>query len=170
VKVVEKQRLFQMDGKFGIMVVSDLGKTPYAKSFDPLVQIMFVENGDRVEYLARWEMVWKNHPFVKSIIQNKTQEEIKELYYKYGQKLIGDLGGQVEEEGDGEGDGDKEGPPEDDFAKPRAIYKIVIIALNVVLLLVIWIQHGRKRGFGISAHGLMTFLVILTFFGLLVFF
>jgi hypothetical protein len=168
VSVIERQRLFQLDGKFVIAVFSDLGKTPYAKCFCPLVQVQYIENGDKVEYLVKFEMIWTSSPFVKGIIQNKTQEEIREIYGKFSQRLVSDLGGSPEADDASVQENEKN--EEDDFAKTRAIYKIVIICLIVILLLVIWVQHGRKRGFGLSMHGLMTFIVICFFFALLVFF
>lgn len=166
IKVIEYQRLFNLNGQYAIHVVSDLGKTPYANCFDPVVQIFFVDNGDKVEYLVKFEMIWSSEPFVKSIIQTKTTDEIREQYISFGQQLVREFGGGA--------DVDEEKTAEqssvDDFGKTRKIYKIVIITLVAILLLVLLFKHRKKYGWGIS-WGLFTKLVFIgMFFVLLIFF
>lgn len=167
IKIVETQRLFQLDGKLAIAVISDLGKTPYAKCFDPMVQIFFVDNGDKVEYMVKFEMFWSSEPFVKNIIQTKTTDEIKGQYTKFGQQLVRELGGS-----DADEDADKQEDEEetDDFTKTRKIYKIVIISLLALLLLIVLLKYGKRFGIRLSAVMLVRVLTIAIFMALLIFF
>jgi hypothetical protein len=73
-------------------------------------------------------------------------------------------GGQ-EEGGEKEGGG-----AEDDFGRTRKIYKSAIIALIVLLLLTIWIRHGRTKGFWPGKRGVFKVMHLLVFFALLIFF
>lgn len=168
IKVSETQRMFHLDGKIAIGIISDLGKTPYADCFDPQVQMFFVDNGDKVEYLVMFEMIWSSEPFVKSIIQSKTTDEIRLFYSSYGKQLIRELGGG--EESEDATKGEEEANNEDDFGKTRKIYKISIICLLVMLVLSITIKYWPRGHFHIGYHGLGKFLALIVFFMLLIFF
>jgi hypothetical protein len=170
IKVIESHRLFTADGRFMIAVVSDLGKTPYCKFFDPQVHWIFVANGDKTEFSVEFEMVWSGEPFVKSIIESKTAEEITSLYKEFSQRLLVIFGGApdtVDEEGTEAKEGESE---EDDFGKTRKTYKIAIIGLIVLLVLTIWIRHGRSKGFWPGTHELLQVLQLGVFFALLILF
>lgn len=132
IKVSECHRLFKIGNKYAIDVFSDLGKTPYADCFDPRVQLHFEENGDKVDFLVKFEMLWSSEPFVKSIIMTKTTTETRDGYIVFGNQLVRELGGSVDE---GPAKSEGEEAQSDDFSKTRMIYKISIISLIVFLLL-----------------------------------
>jgi hypothetical protein len=169
IKMIEKHQLFQWENRFSVRVVSDLGKTPYCKYFDPRCQLCFAANGDKTDFVVKFQVIWSGEPFVKSIIQNKTVTETKAQYAKYLLKLSKEFGGGVEsEDTEAEGQAANEGG-KDEFGKTRKAYKIAIIALIAILLFCIWFKHGRQRGFRMPPRGWMTLLVIHLFFVFLIF-
>jgi hypothetical protein len=168
IKIIEKQQLFQWENRFFIRLVSDLGKTPYCKYFDPRCQLCFTANGDKTDFVVKFQMIWSGEPFVKSIIQHKTVTETKTTYAKYLARLSREFGGSVESE-EIEGTDDNANGGTDDFGKTRKVYKIAIITLITILVFCIWFKHGRQRGFRMARKGWITLLVILLFFVFLIF-
>jgi hypothetical protein len=168
IKMIEKHQLFQWENRFFIRIVSDLGKTPYCKYFDPRCQLRFTADGDKTEFVVKFQMVWSGEPFVKSIIQHKTTTETKAHYAKYLALLSKEFGGGAETE-ETETKDEAAGGGNDDFGKTRKIYKIAIIALIATLLFCIWFKHGRRSGFRMTPRAWMTLLVILLFFVFLIF-
>ena len=167
IKVSETQRLFDLGNKKAIHVISDLGKTPYADCFDPVVQLFFEDAGDKVEFSVKFEMLWSSEPFVKSIIQNKTTDEIRALYTTFGKQLLSEAGASTEE-----GETNEEENAEDDFSKTRKIYKISIIALIILIFITLLIKlrpRGGERMFRLyqilmKTISLAMFMLLLLFF------
>lgn len=162
----ELQRFFDWNKKFGIAVVSDLGDTPFAECFDPQVNLIFEEKNGQVEFLCQLEVVWSKSPAIKSIIQNQTVTSIKEFYSGLGKKLLRMFGSNEEEE-------EKEDEMQkyqDQFAKTRKIYKIVILALLLILFLVSNIKYRNKCVKNLIVHLFVKFIVFAQFILLLIFF
>ncbi|KAK8899763.1 hypothetical protein M9Y10_002085 [Tritrichomonas musculus] len=163
----ELQRLFIINPtKIGISVLSDLGNTPFAECFDPQVELTFEDKGNSVEFICKLDVVWSKNPAIKSIIQNQTVTSIKEFYSCLGKKLLKMFGAEEEED-------QKEDEMEkyqDEFSKTRKIYKIIIIALLVILFLTCNlkyrnnIDHNKFFHFIIKAIVLSQFLLLLIFF------
>lgn len=87
-KASEIHRLFKVDNKEILEIISDLGKTPYASDFTPYVQLIFEPKDNSTIYSAKFEMVWKNEPFfIKRIITSKTTDAFKDFYIKFGDQL-----------------------------------------------------------------------------------
>ncbi|OHT04162.1 hypothetical protein TRFO_06493 [Tritrichomonas foetus] len=169
IKVSETHRLFDLGNKKAIVVISDLGKTPYADCFDPIVQMFFEDNGDKVEFVVKFEMLWSSEPFVKSIIQTKTTDEIRATYTQFGKQLVTELGGSTEE-----AENNEEENAEDDFSKTRKIYKISIIILIIFLLATILFKYfykGKRLQANWQLYQILVKLLMATmFFMLLIFF
>lgn len=168
IKVSETQRLFDLGKGKAIAVISNLGKTPYCECFDPQVQLFFEDNGDKVEFLVKFQMVWSSEPFVKSIIDSKTTTEIRAFYSDMGKQLQRELGGSAEEAENQEDEDEKK--LEDEFSKTRIIYKLAIILLLVILFVCVAFKYKKREGNQHFLFFLWKTSILLTFFVLLVFF
>lgn len=146
IHVIEYQRLFELDGGFGIHVISDLGKTPYADCFDPFVQIIIMDKGETTDLTVNLEIVWSSQPFVKSIIESQTSGNIKELYFKWVKDISKSVG--ADDADTQEDKNENENAGEDKFLKTKMIYKIAIIVLSVILIGLytwrVWPKGGVK--------------------------
>jgi hypothetical protein len=168
VQVIETQRLFEGDGTFAIDVRSDLGKTPYCEFFDPRCQLVFVGRGGETEFAVKFEILWSGQPFVKGIIEQKTVAEARAQWQRFLAKLNEEYE-SVSPAVEASGKEKDEEAEKDTFAKARRIYKIIIIALMVVLLFCFWLKYGRKRGLRPTTPGWATLCVIILFFAFLFF-
>ena len=131
IHVIEYQKLFEIEGGFVIHVSSNLGKTPYADCFDPYIQIISIDKGDKTEVTVNQEIVWKSEPFVKSIVESQTTQQVKEQYNKFFKEITKDLGGGESEEQE---DAEQDNAAEDKFRKTKIIYKVSIIILLFILI------------------------------------
>ena len=131
IHVIEYQRLFEIENGFAIHVISNLGKTPYADCFDPYVQIITLDKGEQTEVTINLEIVWKSEPFVKSIVESQTMQQLKDQYIKFFKDLTKDLGGG---DADEQEDEDQNNAAEDKFHKAKMIYKISIILLLFIFI------------------------------------
>lgn len=87
-KASEIHRLFKVDNKEILEIISDLGKAPYATDFTPYVQLIFEPQEDTTLYSAKFQIVWKNQPFlIKGIIESKTTDAFRDFYVKFGDEL-----------------------------------------------------------------------------------
>ncbi|EAY17906.1 hypothetical protein TVAG_225320 [Trichomonas vaginalis G3] len=161
IHVIEYQRVFELEGGFGIHIISDLGKTPYADCFDPFVQLYFADKGDSTEMTVSMEIVWSSEPFVKSIIENQTTSAIKALYVQFNKDLNKQLGADVAENPADEEDANA---GESKLAKVKIIYKFVIILLSIILLLLFvnrcWPDNGIKLSKALFAK-LLAFVIFI---------
>lgn len=166
VKVSETQHLYDLEKRKAIAVILNLGKTPYADCFDPQIQLVFEDNGDSVEFLAKFQIVWLSHPLVKSIIDNQTTSNIRIFYTSMGKQLLRELSPSVpkkkkkhEEEAIVE-----EKKSEDKFTKICMVYKLSIILLIAVLLFVIWYKYLKIESEQFLFFSISKLFVLIFFF------
>lgn len=166
IKVREIQRLFEFPGKTVMVVVSELGETPYADTFDPLQQIEFYDQGSKVEYKVLFEMFWRSQPTFKNIIATSTEKGIKDTYVQLYKTIVQGLGGNAE---DTDNNNTTESN-EDNFNSTKRIYKIAIIILTLLLIICIMIKKWPENGihFGykpfFSIFSMIIFFVYLFYF------
>ncbi|OHT02397.1 hypothetical protein TRFO_30526 [Tritrichomonas foetus] len=166
VKVIENHHLFISEGKAVICVSTDLGTTPYSDCFDPLIQIFFIDNGESVEYSVKFEIMWSSTPFVKSIIENKTIEEFRNVYSNvFYRQLLKDIAGQdVSNQAKEEEEAPKvERKSDSKFKKIKMMYKLIIIILFLLLFVSIVRYNWPEDGFTWGAKQWYTFVVGLFF-------
>lgn len=168
VKVSETQQLFDREKGKGISVILNLGKTPYADCFDPQVQLVFEDNGDSVEFLAKFQIIWLSQPLVKSIIDNQTTSNIRKFYADMGKQLLRELGASHEKEKEKEKiEEEKMKNSDEKFTKICMVYKIVIILLILVLLFTVWHKYLRRESKGYIFFSLWRTVVLCVFFACL---
>ncbi|KAH0795100.1 hypothetical protein GPJ56_000943 [Histomonas meleagridis] len=168
-KVREIQRFFTFDGKMIISVTSELGKTPYAECFDPLVQVVFVDNGNKTEFSVLFEMFWKSQPTFKNIIQTQTEKGIKDSYEAMIKKIITDLGGDAEG-GEETPENNEENEKSNDMTNVVRIFKVSILLLIVAFLVIVIRKNWPKDGMHLNSHVLFAILSFVLFDALLLYF
>lgn len=166
IHVIEYQRFFELEGGFGIHVLSDLGKTPYADCFDPFVQIVFMDKGESTEMTVSMEIVWSSEPFVKSIVESQTITAVKGLYVQFNKDLSKALGADVAETNEDEAE--EQNAANSKLAKIKIIYKIFIILLSITLVVAFCARNWPEKGFAISIRLISKIVVFAIFILVLV--
>lgn len=165
IKVRETQRQFNFVNKTIIVIVSELGDTPYADSFDPLQQIVFINQGSNVEYKVLFEMLWKKQPSFKSIILTSTENGIKETTIQLYKTIVHGLGGNADDTTENNTE-----ITQDNFNSTKRIYKISIIILTLILFGCMLIKHSPPHSLHFGYHQVFSVTSVILFFVYLFYF
>lgn len=166
IKVAEFQRLFQIDDKrYGMNIESDLGKTPYADCFAPIVQVIYTDKGNSVDIDAKLEIIWSSEPFVKGIILNKTTEEVQSTYQSLTKLYQKAFGSNVDENQESQTSNQNNSNIEN-FRKISIVYKIIIWLLLVTLTIIVLSKFKivHKTNYPIGSLLSLSFFVFLCLF------
>lgn len=163
--VCENWRVFETEGKTIIQLIIDLGTSPYADSFTPIVQVCVSKADDAVELNVNTEIVWKSTPFVKNIIQNTTLDESRGQYEQWYKHICEDILGESGADTDDKGKKSQSTRQEADekFAKAKKIYKIAIIVLLLMCCTSILILNWPDDGISLTIKRIYKLCVALFF-------
>lgn len=88
VQASENHKMYDLGNQYVLVIESDLGKTPYAEDFTPIVHINCEKQDDSVQYTANLEILWHKEPFlVKGIIEKNTIQAFKDFYTQFGNQF-----------------------------------------------------------------------------------
>ncbi|KAH0793035.1 hypothetical protein GPJ56_003086 [Histomonas meleagridis] len=171
--VSEVHKLFHFEDRDIICTFSDLGATPYSAYFDPLVQMIYINNGDSVEFILYYEIVWSESVFVKSIIESKTIAEFNVLYNCWYKQIVKDVCGKDIEQLNADTKPSDQGTPapsKNKFQKYRRYYKITIIILSLMVIFALLRYNWPEDGLKWNAKNIYKILVGLCFVYVMVYY
>lgn len=172
IKIVETQRLFELENQYVLVIELDLGKTPYASCFDPHLHVVFVNNKNTTELNVNFEMIWSSEPFVKAIIDSKTTQETKDQYIAFSKLITKELIGKDEDENKEENTNSNSTANEnreDKFKKFRYLYKITIMILSFVFICMLIWYNWPENGLELNTNTIYTLLCDLFFVAEIIF-